>query len=107
MQLLDNPKFAHVVLHFVNACAASRAHDQLAGESLDQFGDHGSLIAGVVRNHFPAEVKDRLRELARSVTRESDLAYAARPKYTRHATIRTIGRLIAQRDGHGFYGPRA
>ena len=107
MQLLDNPKFATVVSHFEQCCKASRDHSQLASESLDRFGDQGSQISGVVRDHFPVDVKDRLRELARTVTRESDAAYAARPKYTRVTTIRAIGQLVAKRDGSGFYGPRA
>ncbi len=107
MQILTNPKFTDVVSHFENACKASREHSALASKSLDRFGDQGSQISGVVRDHFPADVKDNLRELARTVTRESDAAYAARPKYTRLTTIRSIGQMVARRDGSGFYGPRA
>ena len=106
MQRLDNPKFTEVITHFEKCCAASRAHSKLASESLERFGDHGSPISGVVRDHFSDEVKDRLRALARTVTSESDLAYAARPKYVRLATIRNIGQAVARRDGSGFYGPR-
>ena len=106
MDLLQNSKFTEVVRHFEQCCQASREHSRLASESLDRFGDHGSAISGVVRDHFPESVKDRLRDLARTITQESDLAYAARPRYTRLVTIRRIGKLIAQRDGSGFYGPR-
>lgn len=105
-KLLDNPKFSEVVSHFELACKASREHSQLASESLARFGDHGSTISGVVRDHFPGDLKNKLRSLARQVTAESDLAYAARPKYVRHSTIRMLGTLVARRDGSGFYGPR-
>lgn len=104
---LDNPKFATVVKHFENACRASREHSHLASQMLEEFGDQGNTISGVVRDHFPDEAKDHLRDLARAVSRESDLAYAARPKRVRLSTIRIIGKLIAARDGSGFYGPQA
>ena len=107
MQLLTNSQYTEVVEHFELCCRVSREHSQLASKSLAEFGDQGSQISGVVRDHFPADVKDKLRELARTVTRESDSAYAARPKYVRLATIRKLGNLIARRDGSGFYGPRA
>lgn len=107
MDHLSNPKFTDVVRHFANSCKASREHSQLASDSLSKFGDDGSLISGVVRDHFPKPVKDKLRDLARTVTRESDAAYAARPKRIRLTTIRQIGNLVARRDGSGFYGPRA
>ena len=107
MITLDNPKFADVVRHFELACKASREHSALASQSLLQFGDQGSTISGVVRDHFPEPVKDELRTLALTVTQESDLAYAARPKRVRLSTIRTLGRLVARRDGSGFYGPQA
>jgi len=106
MNTLTNPKFSEVVTHFEKCCVASRAHSKLASESLEKFGDHGSQISGVVRDHFDDATKDALRTLARTVTTESDLAYAVRPKYTRQATIRNIGKLVARRDGSGFYGPR-
>ena len=103
--LLDNPKFSEVVRHFENACRASREHVALANESLERFGNgNGTPISGVVRDHFPDEVKDRLRSLARAAS--SDAAYDARPKYVRIGTIRAIGRMVARRDGSGFYGPR-
>lgn len=103
---LDNPKYAAVVRHFEQATAASREHSKQATMALQEYGDEGATIAGVVREHFPTDVKDRLRELAQQVTVHSDAAYAARPKRTRIETIRRIGELIARRDGSGFYGPR-
>lgn len=104
--ILDNPKFATVVKHFVAACKASREHSALASQACDQYGDHGAFISGVVHSHFPVPIKDELRRLARLVTTESDAAYDSRPKRVRLDTIRTIGKLIVKRDGSGFYGPR-
>lgn len=92
---------------FEGACACSRQHSTEAGEALERYGDHGPDISGCVRDHFPAGVKDRLRELAREVTRRSDAAWAARPKYVRTATIRRLASDVARRQGSGYYGPRA
>ncbi len=103
---LNDPKFADAVSHFENACKASRDHSSLASQSLEEFGKRGSLISGVVQDHFPEPLKNKLRDLARLVTSESDAAYAARPRYVRLATIRNLGKLVARRDGSGFYGPR-
>lgn len=45
--------------------------------ALQAFGDgSGVLISGIVRDHFPGEVKDRLRELAQRSTSLQDTAYA-------------------------------
>lgn len=39
-------------------------------------GDHGALISGVERDHFPDEVKDLLRKNARAITEGMDQAQA-------------------------------
>jgi hypothetical protein len=101
---LTDPKFAAVVRHYEHACDASRRHNRLAAHALNLYGSQGAQISGCVREHFPEPIKDRLRELARKVTTEGDAAAAARPARVRHDTIRHIGRLVATRDGSGFYG---
>jgi hypothetical protein len=101
---LSDPKFAEVVKHFGLACCASRTHSDIAEKAFDAYGDHGSLISGCVRDHFPEDVKNVLRGLARLCTTESDKARNARPARVRHDTIYHIGRLVATRDGSGFYG---
>lgn len=106
MDYLSNPKFAEVVRHFERACKASRLHNAQAKRALANYGDHGALISGCVRDHFPDRVKDQLRGLARMVTHESDAAREARPKRVHLRTIRHIGRLVATRDGSGYYGPQ-
>lgn len=103
--ILDNPKFADVVKHYENACRASRQHSGEAKLAFKMYGSHGAQISGCVRDHFPTHVKGTLRALARIVGDEMDLAKAARPKYVRMSTIAHIGRLVATRDGCGFYGP--
>lgn len=45
-----------------------RARDAIAREALAIYGDHGSLISGCVRDHFPLGVKDTLRNLAYTAT---------------------------------------
>jgi hypothetical protein len=41
-------------------------YNQEVERALRTYGDHGSLISGVVRDHFPPCVKDRLRQLCAS-----------------------------------------
>lgn len=50
-------------------------YDREATDALHAFGDHGSLISGCVRDHFPEGIKDRLRHLARRITDCSDSFY--------------------------------
>jgi hypothetical protein len=107
MTLLADNRLAIARAHFVICCAASRAHNELAGAALDTYGDHGPLISGVVRDHFPEPIKDELRRLARLVSEWSDSAYAARPKRVRLDTMRSLARDVATRDGSGYYGPQA
>ena len=106
-KLLDNPKFRQVVANYAEACRCSREHTAVAAEACEKYGDHGPLISGCVREHFPEDVKANLRALANAVTNWSNAAWEARPKYTRDDTIRAIGRAVAKRDGSGFYGPQA
>lgn len=104
--LIGNPKFAAAEAHFVAACAASRAHSLCAAKALDLYGDHGSLISGCVRDHFPSPIKDFLRTLAQPVTLESDAGYSTRPARVQFATMRKLAREVATRDGSGVYGPQ-
>lgn len=102
----NNPRYSPAIRQFELACFYSRAHSELAESACDTWGGHGPLISGCVRDHFPAQVKETLRQLAQAVTRHSESAYAERPKGARHETIRRIGQLIATRDGSGRYGPQ-
>lgn len=104
--LLSRPDLREAARWFESACAYSREHDRLAAGCLRRFGDHGPLISGCVREHFPAAYKDKLRALARSVSEHSDKAWAAKPPRVRRATLRALARAVAKRDGSGFYGPQ-
>ena len=42
--------------------------------ALAKYGDHGPLVSGVVRDHFPKAVKDELRMLAHLITDAGDAA---------------------------------
>lgn len=106
MNTLDNPKFAEAQRQFEAACMSSRMHSELAAKALAIYGDHGPLISGCIRDHFPEDTKANLRFWARSVSKHSDLAHAAKPKRIRRATIIALGRAVATRDGSGFYGPQ-
>ena len=56
------------------ANALHTAYSQLVGQALESYGSHGPLVSGIVRGHFPEEVKDTLRWLAHRTTRERDRA---------------------------------
>lgn len=42
-----------------------KAWDELVDTCVQLYGDHGPLVSGVYRDHFPREAKDRLRFLTR------------------------------------------
>jgi hypothetical protein len=85
--LLDRPELQTAAELFAKACAASRAHSRLVARAEKQYGDHGPVISGIQREHFPDAVKDQLRTLARDVTRYLDAAYAARPNRVHSRTM--------------------
>ena len=104
LKILSDPKYAQTIKHLENACRFSRQHANVSEKALEVYGNHGPTISGCVRDHFPDYVKENLRGLANKVTDESALAYQAKPKGSQTTTINKIGRLIARRDGTGFYG---
>lgn len=104
--LLNDESLAAARDAFAAACMYSRDHDVAAAMALRIWGDHGAQISGCVRDHFPTDIKEGLRFKARMVTKHLDRAYALRPKGTRKSTMVKLGRLVATRDGSGFYGPQ-
>ena len=103
---LSRPELALAAAAYAQACAASRRHNDLTKAALRVFGAHGADISGCVREHFPDQVKDELRALAREVTAASEAGDMLRPRGVRSATMRALARDVATRDGGGFYGPR-
>lgn len=104
--ILTRADLAAAASQFVFACQMSRAHSALAAKALTEFGEHGPQISGCVREHFPDDVKEKLREYARLVTEYSDRGYSLRPYRVRTDTMRHLARSVATRDGSGFYGPQ-
>ncbi len=92
---------------FEAACHYSRMYGEVSREYLIMYGDHGPDVSGCVRSHFPEQVKDHLRELSRRPGLYSQKAFDARPRGTRTATLKALGKAVARRDGSGFYGPQA
>jgi hypothetical protein len=105
--ILERADLVAAQSQFAFACLASRLHSQLAELGFRDYGEHGAQISGCVREHFPEELKDNLRELARKVTQYSDKGYSLRPYRVRRDTMRHLARSVATRDGSGFYGPQA
>jgi hypothetical protein len=84
----------------------SRRHLELSIWALTIYGTQGASISGCVREHFPEALKGELRMLAKAVTRASVKAWDARPHRVRSTTMRRLSRMVAARDGTGFYGPQ-
>ena len=105
-ELMGGSRFEEARKHFRRACTASKLHRACTLSALERYGDHGPQISGCMRDHFPEDVKDRLRALAQAVTAEGDAARAARPKRVRMETMRLLAFLVAEQYGHGFYGPQ-
>lgn len=99
-----NPKLAEAQAMYESACAASRKHSDVAQAALEEYGDHGPLISGCVRDHFPEKIKNELRELARSVNRFHELALDKRPRGVHKVTMYRLAREVTHHDGNGYYG---
>ena len=102
--LRDNLKPAAAL--FRKSVEASKKHSNKVADAFNKHGDHGPQISGVIRDHFPTDVKDDLRKLARDVSKFSDAAYAARPKGVRQNTMWKLSQAVADKYGHAFYGPQ-
>ena len=73
------PKAQHAAFAVrIMAVARTReaVYQYLVDDALRQYGDHGSLISGVIRDHFPIDVKTRLRRLARRYSHASEVSRA-------------------------------
>lgn len=86
------------------AARISREYDADLKSALSRWGDHGPFVSGAGRDHFPIEVKERLRAKARLVGHRLDAARKALPKGTRISTYRKLRDAIYQREGRGYYG---
>lgn len=106
-ELLNSEKYAEIRYYFAVACAASRRHDATLAIALETYGAHGPAISGCGRDHFPESVKNDLRALASKVTRFTYAGYEISAPRIRRSTRAQIARLVARRDGSGFYGPHA
>ena len=69
--------------HVREATHAARAADHLlkayyamVQDAEKAYGSHGPLISGIVRDHYPTEVKDTLRETISRASRERDRGWA-------------------------------
>ena len=102
--LCDRPELQRAQAEFAKAAAASRAWDANFRFALSVYGGHGPAISGTEREHFPEGVKNRLRELAHSVTEYNERGRKLRPAGVRKTTMDELARVVCKRDGTGFYG---
>ncbi len=101
--LLARLDLMNAAQRFKRCFAASREHNRLVAAALKKYGDHGSQISGVIRDHFPPRVKARLRNLCAHMNAESDAGFALRPRGVRKATMLRLYNAVRERDGSGFY----
>ena len=82
-----------------------RAHARLAAWAGRRYGDHGPLISGVVRGHFPDQIKTALRLLAQATGEHFEHSREGwRAAGRKRATwCRAKYERIAW-DGRGYYG---
>ena len=85
----------------IQKLAVANAHGTLAASALAEHGSHGSLISGIVRDHFPEAVKAELRRLAHDCATLGDAAWAVRPRGGRSSTYRAL-----RADVSGACNPR-
>lgn len=80
--------------------------DNLVAESIKRYGarPQGGHISGIYSDHFPKLLQDTLRDIAHSVTRHSNEAYALRPKRVRLATMQALRLAVRAKYGAGYYG---
>ena len=104
--ITERPALQAAARHFEAAARASREHDALAEKCLLRYGDHGPLISGVCRDHFPEKEKKKLLALARIVGAENEAGRKARPHGVHKSTMDKLARSIYRRNGSGYYGYR-
>lgn len=87
--------------HVREAEYAARTADRLLSvyyamvrDAEQTYGSHGPLISGIVRDHFPVEVKDTLRETISRANRERDRGWVHWRAAGRK--VETWRRLLAQ-----------
>jgi hypothetical protein len=59
-----------------NAIVTERMYHATASRALIAYGDHGSLISGIVRDHFPEATKTDLRTLCSLFARDFERSVA-------------------------------
>jgi len=91
---------------FRQSVEASAQHALELARAVKKHGERGPWISGIGQDHFPDAVKNRLRKLAQQVTHYSNQAWIARPPRVRDSTMRELAAAVANRYGHGFYGPQ-
>lgn len=101
---LGRAELEDVEHYYVVACAASRKHRDVQNAAYEKYGTKGPLISAIGQDHFPEDVKEELRSLAREVSDMCKKAEKSRPKGIRMETVYRVGREVAYRDGKGFYG---
>lgn len=92
IRILDEPRLFRQFPQFATWTAADHVREaEYAARTADRllsayygmvrdaeqtYGSHGPLISGIVRDHFPQEVKDTLRETISRANRERDRGWA-------------------------------
>lgn len=101
---LDNPKFADSQHYFEVACAVSRKHRDVQNAAYEKYGKQGPIISVIGQDHFPEDVKEELRSLARETSFMNNKGVEKKPARVRRETIYNLAREVSHKNGIGFYG---
>lgn len=87
-------KFSDAIVWFTHAVNTKAQYNDLVNKSLAKYGDHGPLISGVIRDHFPEETKNVLRRVNHDYNEFDDKGFAARPPRVQISTMRQLREAV-------------
>lgn len=102
-ELMNRPELAEAREQFELAFRYSREHSKQVDDACKKYGDHGPQISGVIRDHFPDDVKEQLRLLCWLMNTANEGAYKMKPKGMHRTTFYRFRDAIRERVGTGFY----
>ena len=90
----EHEKFRNSIKHFLKAAEFEKQSREIADAALTKYGDHGPLISGIIRDHFPDITKKTLRKLRDFKNYAVDMGFAAKPPRVHDKTMRELYQSI-------------
>ena len=86
----EHEKFRNSIKHFLKAAEFEKQSREIADAALTKYGDHGPLISGIIRDHFPDITKKTLRKLRDFKNYAVDMGFEAKPPRVHDKTMREL-----------------